>query len=262
MSAAETTGRLHVRQRRWAAALLFLLVLVAGLLGTGAQLWKQELRVSRVRVEGARMVTEREILALAGVPRNEKLFGVDLTAVRKRVEGNPFVRSAAVNLDTPDGITITVDERVPVAALAVDRLLYLDADGVVLPPAAGGILDLPVVTGRVHTGACEPGARLESDDVREAIEILTTARKIGDDLYHLISEIHCEDGKDIVLMTTEAGVPVVFGHGETAMKLLTLDAFWKNVVAERGAAELTTLDLRFADQAIAHWQHDADVASQ
>ena len=253
----------QTRRRRWAAVMLILLLLVAGLLGVGAHAWKEGLRISHLRVAGTRILAEREVIALAGIARNERLFGVDLNAIRVRVEQNPFVRSASVNLDAPDGITITIDERVPVAAIAVDRLLYLDADGVVLPPAeGGGILDLPVVTGHVQGTPCRPGVRLDADDIQEAIGILTTARMIGDDLYHLISEIHLDDGKDIVLIMAESGVPVLFGHGATVMKLLTLDAFWKNIVAEQGAAELKSLDLRFADQAVARWQHDADVASQ
>jgi cell division protein FtsQ len=259
-----TTGRgVAIPRRRWATALTALLVVTAAMLAVGANAWKRELRVTRIRAEGNRILTEREIMNIAGIPKNELLFALDLNAIRQRIEQHPSVRSASVNRDAPDGITITIDERVPVAAIALDRVLYIDAEGVVLPPgAAGEAPDLPVITGDLPAGTCIPGKRVTAENVQEALEILTTARMIGDDLYHLISEVHLDRGKDIVLITAEAGVPIAFGHGNAAMKLLTLDGFWKQVVGERGATDLRTVDIRFADQVVARWQNDSDVAAQ
>lgn len=251
------------RGRRWATVLAALLVVAATLLAVGANSWKRELRVARIRAEGNRIVSEREIFRLAGIPKNERLFALDLNAIRQRIEQHPYVRSASVNRDAPDGITITIEERVPIAAIALDRMLYIDAEGVVLPAGGSGEApDLPVVTGDLPAAGCVPGKRVTAENVQEAIEILTTARKIGDDLYHLISEVHLDRGKDIVLITAESGVPVAFGHGNVAMKLLTLDGFWKEIVGERGAADLRTVDIRFADQVVARWQNESDVAAQ
>lgn len=262
MSGGATGRGAGVRRRRWATLLTALLVIAAALLAVGANSWKRDLRVTRIRVEGNHNLQEREILDLAGVPKNERLFSLDLHAICQRIEQHPGVRSASVNRDAPDGITITIEERIPLAAIALDRVLLIDAEGVVLPAGPPGEApDLPVITGDLPAGSV-PGKRVTAETVLEAIEILTTARTIGDDLYHLISEVHCEKGKDIVLITSESGVPVAFGHGNVAMKLLILDGFWKDVVGERGAAELRTLDVRFADQVIARWQNDNDVAAQ
>ena len=257
------SGRATGRGRWWALLLAVLLVVAAALLAAGANSWKRELRVAHVRAAGNRVVSEREILSLAGIPKNERLFALDLNTIRQRIEQHPYVRSASVNRDPPDGITITIDERVPIAAIALDRLLYIDAEGVVLPTAGSGeVPDLPVVTGDLPAAGCVPGRRVTTENLLEAIEILTTARKIGDDLYHLISEVHIEKGRDIVLIMAESGVPVAFGHDNAAMKLLTLDGFWKEIVGERGAGDLRTLDIRFANQIVARWQNESDVAAQ
>ena len=263
MRTTAPAGRTIPSRRRWATLLTILLVVIAAALAIGANAWKRELRVASVRAEGNRIVPEREILNLAGIPRNERLFGVDLNAVRLRVEQHPFVRSASVNRNAPDRITVTIDERVPVAALVLDHILYVDAEGIVLPAAATGeILDLPVITGDLPAGECVPGKRVTAGNFLEALEILTTAREVGDDVLHLISEVHLDGGKDIVLITAESGVPVVFGHGNAAMKLVTLDGFWKAIVGERGAEDLGTVDLRFADQVVVRWQNAPGVAAQ
>ena len=240
------------------AALVMALFLALGAgITLGANMWKKDLRVARVYAEGNRIVTEREILTLAAIPKDEKLFAVDLFAARRRVEGNQFIRSASVKREAPDGIRIAVVERTPIAALVLDRILYVDEEGYVLPPVKSEeIFDLPVLTGDLPAAECTPGHRVTGTNIREALEILSVARNVGDELYHLISEVHLEGGKDIVLFTAESGVPVVFGHGDAVIKMVTFDGFWKQIVMQRGATELKTVDLRYTDQVVVRWQND------
>ncbi|MEW6510426.1 MAG: FtsQ-type POTRA domain-containing protein [Bacteroidota bacterium] len=250
----ESSGNTTKKSTLRGALFTALLVLVGLAAGIGANLWKENLHVTQVRVEGNRIVPDREILRLAAVPGDERLFAIDLYAVRRRVEQNTFIRTAAVTREAPDGIAIAVEERTPIAAIGLPQLMYLDAEGTVLPPSRSeALVDLPVLTGDLSAEALVPGRKITRNDVREAIDILATAKLVGDDLYHLISEIHCESGKDLLLYTAEAGVSVVFGHGDVAMKLVKLDGFWREVVAQRGAGDLRAVDLRFEDQVVVRW---------
>jgi cell division protein FtsQ len=243
---------------RWNGPLMGLLLLAAAVIAIGANVWKKELRVAHVTTRGNAIVTRSEIMALAGIPADAKLFGVDLFAVRQRVEKNPFIRAASVNREAPDGIAITVEERRPVAALILGGMLTIDGNGFVLPaPHTDDTGELPVLTGDLPAAECVPGRTVTAPAVREALEILTVAGEAGEDVSHLVSEIHVDGEKDIILYTTEAGVPVIFGHGNTAAKIVMLQAFWKDVVAQRGPAELASVDLRYADQIVARWRNDA-----
>lgn len=215
---------------------------------------KHDFRVRRVTTGGNSLVADSDIVRAAAIPGNGRLFDVDLNRTRLRVQQIPFVRSAAVSRELPDGIAIEVTERQPVAALVTDRILYIDADGFVLPPVRPGkVVDLPVVTGDVAAADCVPGERTPSLRVRGALEILNVAQRIGDELYHLISEVHCERDSGYVLFTADGGVPVAFGRGNVAGKLVKFDGFWKQIVMQRGAAQLKTVDLRFADQVVVRW---------
>jgi len=49
------------------------------------------------------------------------------------------------------------------------------------------------------------------------------------------------------------GVPMIFGRGEIAMMLVRLEAFWNDVVHERGSDNLQYVDLRFDDQVVVRW---------
>jgi len=240
--------------------LLLTALLVCGTLGAAltANSWKRSFRVERVRTEGNRILADSEITALARIPEGEPLFDVDLYRARLRVMQSPFVRSAVLSRQMPGGLLITVKERTPLAALVFARELYIDGDGFVLPhPHTGSVPDLPVITGALRAADCTPGQRTASARVLGAVDILATAAGVGDDLYRLISEVHCRDDSTYLLFTTESGVPVVFGRGDVALKLLELDGFWKQVVMQRGPAHLRTVDLRFADQVVVRWDDAA-----
>jgi cell division protein FtsQ len=247
----------------WILLVTALLVGGVAAMAVTANAWKREFRVLHVRTEGNGIVADSDIVRMASVPRNSRLFDLDLSMVRGRVEQNPFMKSVAVERDLPDGLTITVEERKPVAALVAERILYLDAEGYVLPPVrTGNIADLPVITGEAGGTDSAPGRRVRSRRLREALEILTTAQRVGDDLYHMISEVHCSPDSTFVLFTTESGVPVAFGRGDVAAKLVKFDGFWKQVALQRGAAQLKTVDIRFADQVVVRWDEPRGGAAQ
>jgi cell division protein FtsQ len=250
------------RHPRTAGFVMLLLVVVTVGACLGANMWTRDFTVKEVRAEGNRIVSSSEILSLAAIPKNQKLFEVDLNQARKRVQANQFVRAVAVNRDVPDRISITVEERFPVAALATDKILYIDAEGVILPPARSEyIFDLPVITGALPLAECVPGKRVASDVLREALQIAITAQKVDDDFYRLISEIHIDPGASIELFTSESGVPVLFGRGDVAAKMVKLEAFWKEFVSQRGAGELKYIDLRFEDQVVVRWNQEMELAS-
>ena len=243
----------------WVLVLTALLLSGVVTMALTANSWKHDFRVLRVRTQGNSIVADSDIVRTAAVLKNVKLFDVDLNVTRLRVQQNPFMKSVSVAREIPDGIAITVTERRPVAALALERVLFLDAEGYVLPPVRSGkVFDLPVLTGELPAADCLPGKQIRSRRLLDALEILTTAERIGDDLYHRISEIHCAGDSTYVLFTAESGVPVVFGRGDIALKLLKLDGFWKQIVVQRGAAHLKTVDLRFADQVVVRWDEEQE----
>ena len=149
MSNNKQIGKKTYRSPRGAIVLGLLICVLIGAT-VWANIWKRDLRLLNIRVEGNQIVTTAEILKLADVPKNQKLYDIDLYAVQKRIRGNAFIGVATVNREVPNQIVISIVERVPVAAILTDRLLYLDPDGVVLPPVRSELIfDLPVVTGTV-----------------------------------------------------------------------------------------------------------------
>jgi cell division protein FtsQ len=232
---------------------LGLLVLAIGLIVL-ANVWKSDLRVKRVTVEGNRIVETAEIMQLIKVPKNSQLQQVDLMAVRRDILSHHFIKEAVVERDLPATLRVTIQERIPLAIINSAQILYLDEDGVVLPHSISKhLFDLPVLTGLPNDASLTPGATLKNPDIQEALQILASSKLASKELYHLISEVRLRNGGDIVLYAAEWGVPIIFGHGDIANKLVRLEAFWDQVVSERGPETLQYVDLRFEDQVVVRW---------
>jgi cell division protein FtsQ len=230
-----------------------LLVVVVGLI-VSANLWKTSLRVQRVTVEGNRIVETAEIMQLVRIQKNTQLQDIDLTAVRKDILSHHFIKDAVVERDLPATLKITITERLPLAIVNSAEILYLDEDGVVLPHSISKqLFDLPVLSGISPEIALAPGGTINNPDVHEALQILATSKLVSKELYHLISEVRLRSGGDIVLYAAEWGVPIIFGRGDIANKLVRLEAFWNDIVREKGSQRLQYVDLRFDDQVVVRW---------
>jgi len=235
---------------------LIFIMLALGALGAvvWANIWKGDLKVKEVRVEGNRIVHADDILAAAAIQKNEKLFAVDLFAAERRVCRNQFLKSVTITRDVPGRITISLVERVPVAAIVLEKMMYIDDEGYVLPPVRSEyIFDIPVLTGTLPQDELIPGRRISSYAMREALSVLTLAQQIDEQLYRKISEVHAGGKDDLVFYTAEAGVPVIVGHEDIGIKLVKFDSFWRQMVDRRGAQELKYIDLRFQDQVVVKW---------
>ena len=118
--------------------------------------------VTGVEVEGARMFPESE--AWQAFPEHASLLLLNLEALERRIESNPWVKGAKVLKDWESGIvTVEVEERRPVLDGDLGgRRIVLSADGTELPGLGGTGLE-----------------RIEIDEV-QLEEILRVSRVLED----------------------------------------------------------------------------------
>jgi len=233
--------------------LLGLLSVFIGLI-VFANVWKSSLRVSRVTLEGNRIVEANELFQLAQVRRGSLIYDIDLKAIQRNLLSQCYVKEATVERNLPSTIQLTVVERTPIALVNRPDIVYLDEDGVILPHSISkALFDLPVLSGVKLDGTVSFGSTLKDARAMEALQILQAAKLVNNELYHLISEIQIRADSDMVFYTAEGGVPVIFGEGNIADKLVRLDAFWDQVIRQRGLQNLQYVDLRYDDQVVARW---------
>ena len=147
-----------------AAATLVLALSLAVVLATGGR--RQELaaavkgavdtrfaslgfRLGVVHLQGASRAAQGEILKAVGPVRGEPIFGIDLAAVRARVERVGWVERARVIRLLPDTLVIAVDER-PLFAVweHAGRTVVIASDGAVVTEVdPGHFVGLPLIVG-------------------------------------------------------------------------------------------------------------------
>lgn len=111
-------------------------------------------RLRAVHVQGASRLATPDILKAAGVYEDQPLLGLDLEAVRQRVEAVGWVRDARIVRLLPDSLVIAVTERPQIAVWQHDgRTAVIDDRGQPIPEAdPGRFPHLPLVVG---AGAAE-----------------------------------------------------------------------------------------------------------
>ena len=233
---------------------LTLLVLLGVTIWFGALQWRGHLTVKSVVVEGQHILTADEVVKLAQVTLNTKMYDIDLTTIEKNVATNHFVRTVTVTRDAPATIRVSVEERTPIALLLIpgrNDLLCIDGEGYILPHVASqSIFDLPVISGIDSLFTPAIGQRSTQADLAEATGVLQAAEEVSTELFHTISEVRVRNGHDLVLYSADTGIPIIFGRGEAARKMVMLDGFWKKFVSEEGSQNIRYIDIRYEDQVI------------
>jgi cell division protein FtsQ len=244
--------------KRWGYVLLIPLLMCVIALCVISSRWRESLKVQHLSISGTRVVPVEYILDQANVPLQSLIDTVDLYAVRERILQQPFVSSARVTVVYPDGIRIQIRERQPIASLNTGQLRYIDRDAFLLPQIESFMkLDLPIISGVDSLKQAKIGEMIINRELKQAIELLETAKSVDSTLYHSISEINMNSGKDIILFSTDVGVPIIVGREEFKRKLIMLQAFWVNFVKSQDVNRLQYVDLRFTDQVVVRWKTDS-----
>lgn len=162
---------LRKQRKKWRAA--FFVLAAVGIIGAAgwALLGSRLLVVRVVSVSGTHLVSPAQVIAAADVPAGTPLIQVDPARVAARVAAIRQVASAKVAKQWPDGLAITVRERVPVVAVRMAGGGYdlVDHDGVIVrwardKPAAMPLLDTTL-----------PGSALRGNPgVAAASQVLTS----------------------------------------------------------------------------------------
>lgn len=105
--------------------------------------------VSDILVEGRYRTERSDLVAAIATDRGVPILGIDLTALKTRIDALPWVRTAAVERRLPDTLFVKLEERTPLALWQRDGTLSLIDDRGVEVPGQNPrrFADLPIVVG-------------------------------------------------------------------------------------------------------------------
>lgn len=130
-------------------------------LGIGDRFASAGFRLDAVQVSGASKLAEPDILAAAALSTGQPLMGMDLDALKARIETVGWVKEARVSRMLPDTVLISVTERRQLAVWQhAGRSLVIDDHGRPIPEAdPAHFAGLPLVVGKggaQHAGEILP----------------------------------------------------------------------------------------------------------
>jgi cell division protein FtsQ len=107
-------------------------------------------RITQVAITGRKQLSQDEVLAIGGVNGHSSLLFLDASAVRDRLEANPWISEATVLKLYPGQLQIDLVERSAFALWQQDgKLSVIADDGAVLEPyVSRRFLSLPLVVGK------------------------------------------------------------------------------------------------------------------
>ena len=186
------------RRRRNQKALLYVFegIFLAGLLAVawfGVTLFIEQFftknknyDVRIVEVNTDSVMTREEVLSKTGIREGLNIFSLNLEAAQKALALIPEVKSASVQRNLPDTVTISIEARRPIAWVApgdtgadpstMETSCLVDEDGVMIKPQGfeASHTRLPVVDG-VPTEQWRIGDKIEMPELEAALDLFTLA---------------------------------------------------------------------------------------
>ncbi|BCS52298.1 cell division protein FtsQ/DivIB [Geobacter sp. SVR] len=205
-------------------------------------------RVKNIDVSTAKHLTREEILSIAGVEPGRDLLHMNLKRMGEQLTQNPWVETVRIHRYFPDGLSISITEREPVAVVNMGFIYYLDKKGIVFKVLnQGDQLNYPVVT-----GFTEEDMTSDPNGARKALqatcELLDVLRQKGAFLLADVSEIHYDKGFGFTLFTASGALPVKVGSGDFGAKVDRFSRIYRDLMAQRPT--LHYIDLDYNDKII------------
>ena len=147
-------------------------------------------QIKEISVRGLRELTEKDVLATAGIKPAQNLLAINTDAVIRRVSANQWVESIYVGRELPNKLVLEVKERTPLVLVKQDNdFCLMDAEGFVFKKLGkSDEVDLPIITGVDEKG------EIKSQLLLSTLNLLKTVSESNQYAYlGTISEVHVDN---------------------------------------------------------------------
>lgn len=156
-------------------------------------------------------ITDDEVLKLAGVREGKNIFSFRLAESIQAVEFHPWVKAVSMRRQLPDRVVMEIEERTPLAIVAMGSLYYLDKDLEIFKKVMPwDSINFPVITGLTLREAIENGPEMKRE-LKKADEIMRLAARSSVLPLERISEIHIDRTIGVEVWTAREAVKIRLG---------------------------------------------------
>ena len=240
----------------WTAISSGLMVLLVSAVRKERTMLCKAVQVEFIDNQPFRMLDEMEIISTLwpdqkkAFPQGKKLISVNLYALERQLEKNPWIFSADMFFDQHHVLHINVQQRTPVARLFTPEgsSMYMDEKFTVLPVKMNDAVSLPVFSNFYISPA---GANAQDSLVMQRISSL--AQFILADPFWMaqIEQVNINADHSFELVTQVGDQTIRLGiRSDWAAMLDKLKMVYRRISNENGWNKYSTIDLQFKDQVV------------
>ena len=237
--------------------LSILLLVCAG--GIASMLIHQKLcnsdffRITDITIKGVVHTSKNEILQQSGIDIHTNLLAMDASAVKEKLENHVWVQHAEISRNWPNQLTITVEERKPIALLNTKNgFFYLDKHGIKITHAkVPGDLDFPVITGINDDTMTARSNEVKPSVPDNALIFLRYAGR-GNPILpkQNISEIHITEKGGMVLYLLDHPFPIYLGQEKITDQYYRLVKVLKGLYKKDELSDVAYIDMNYQENKV------------
>ena len=200
------------------------------------------------------VISLEQLRRWAGVKREQNLFALDLTRVKRDLELVPSIETASVERVLPHTLKIRIVEREPIAQI---HGYLLDAEGVAMSPLEPQQRSVPLQPGErcamitgVSPNELRTGKQTESPQVRAALKFLTAFEHSS--LAPMVEVARIDvSAPDVLHVTTAQQNEIIFRLTDFEKQL---NRWWLiHIRGQEQARQIASLDLSVMDNIPLRW---------
>jgi cell division protein FtsQ len=218
--------------------------------------------------------TDRTVVEVKALPTGEKLisdadvrqvlvrnFGqslnqtsasrLDIEAIEKTLEKDPFVRNADVYVDQTNNLNVKIEQREPMLRImdVNGGNYYMDKNGHKMPPSNHFAARVIVATGKISPYTPDFN-QLKNNTLRDVFRVAQTI--LADEfLDQFIQQIHVSNTGEMMLTPLVGDQIIILGSARRLEdKLERLKIFYREAMPHEGWRKYRTINLKYSGQVV------------
>ena len=205
------------------------------------------LRLQNIVVTGVNDDLKEELIKTVAIGQTGNLLSLDLAAMKKDIEGHPWIKSVLLRKKFPHTLFIEAENEESVAVVLLREKMHLmDTEGVLFKDVeSDDRIDFPVVTG------LSAGDKKNETYLKRVASFLNVLQR-GDTPFSAqeLSEIHVGEDGTLMVYFNELPFKVFFGKEDFIRKIDALQRVIKHLQATHRLYQARSIDLDYDVRAV------------